>query len=295
VSVVGDTVADMSILLAGATGLIGSAVLDALVAADYDVTALVRSDEKAEAVSARGARPVVGDITDLALVESLAVDASGVVHTASPGDETNAKVDGDFVDAVIRSLDGTDTPFVHTGGIWIFGSGADLSESSPLQPLPITGWRGDIEKRLRASDVRSTIVAPGIVYGHGAGLATLLIGAGEIQLVGDGTQHWATVHVTDLADLYVRALEAAAADEYYLGASGQNPSVLELGEAAARGRSWPVVEETADSARDRFGAPLADALLLDQQASGAHAREALGWQPSGPSLADELESGSYVS
>jgi nucleoside-diphosphate-sugar epimerase len=285
----------MSIFLTGATGYIGSAVLKALVAKGYDVTALVRSDEKAEAVSQQGARPVVGDITDLELVEALAVDAGGVVHTASPGDETNGSVDAAFVDTVIRALDGTDTPFVHTGGIWIFGSGSDLTEQSQLQPLPITGWRVDVEQRLRASSVRSTIVAPAIVYGHGVGIPTGLVGEGEILLVGEGTQHWTTVHVDDLADLYVLALEEAAEDEYYLGASGQNPTVLELGEAASRGRSWPVVAETDGSARDRLGAAFADALLLDQQASGAHARDTLGWAPAGPSLVTELESGSYLS
>lgn len=284
----------MSILLTGATGLVGSAVLRSLVATGHDVTALVRSTEKAEAVSALGARPVVGDITDLALLESLIVDADGVIHTASPGDETSASVDSDLVDVVLRSLTGTETPFVHTSGVWIFGAGSDLVEDGPLQPLPITGWRVDIEKRVRESDVRSTIVAPGIVYGHGAGIPTMLVGEGEILLVGEGEQHWTTVHADDLADLYVLALDAAAADEYHLGVSGVNPTVLELGEAAARGRSWPVVAETDDSARGRFGVAFADALLLDQQASGRHARETLGWTPSQPTLVDELESGSYL-
>lgn len=283
----------MSILLTGATGFIGSAVLRTLVERGHDVTALVRTDAKAEAVAQAGARPVVGDVTDLDLVESLVVGADGVIHLASPGDETNGDVDSAFVDVVLRSLDGTDTPYLHTGGVWIFGEGADLSEGDTLQPLPITAWRVDIERRVRESGVRTTVVAPGIVYGYGTGIPAGLLGQGEILLVGDGSQHWTTVHVDDLADLYVLALEAAASDEYYLGVSGQNPTVLELGEAAARGHSWPVVPETVDSARSRLGEAYADALLLDQQASGRHARETLGWTPSRPSLADEFESGSY--
>jgi nucleoside-diphosphate-sugar epimerase len=284
----------MSILLTGATGLIGSAVLTRLVATGHDVTALVRSDEKAAAVSALGARPVVGDITDLELLETLLVGADGVIHTASPGDDTSAAVDSALADLVIRTLDGTDTPYVHSGGVWVFGNGDDLTEESPLQPLPITAWRLDIERRLRESSVRTTVVAPAIVYGNGSGIPATLFGGAEVLLVGDGSQHWTTVHVDDLAELYVLALDAAAADEYYLGVSGQNPTVLELGEAAARGRSWPVVPETTDSARGRLGEAFADALLLDQQATGAHAREALGWSPSRPSLVEEFESGSYV-
>lgn len=283
----------MSILLTGATGFIGSAVLRTLVAKGHDVTALVRTDAKAEEVSRLGARPVVGDITDLALLESLIVGADGVIHTASPGDDTSATVDAGLVDLAITALDGTNTPFIHTSGVWIYGDGSDLVETGPLKPLPITGWRVDIERRLRESAVRSTIIAPGIVYGHGGGLPNVLLGEAEILLVGEGTQHWTTVHVDDLADLYVRALEAGAADEYYLGVSGENPTVVELGEAAARGRSWPVVAETADSARSRFGDAFADALLLDQQASGQHARDTLGWTPTHDSLAREFETGSY--
>ena len=284
----------MSILLTGATGFIGSAVLRTLVAQGHDVVALVRSDAKAEAVSALGGRPVVGDITDLALVESLVVASEGVLHTASPGDASSAQVDSDFVDVVLRSLDGTDVPFVHTGGIWIFGTGDDLTEESPLQPLPITGWRIDVERRVRESAVRSTIVAPGLVYGYGTGIPALLIGEGEILLVGDGAQHWTTVHVDDLAELYLLALGAAAQNEYYLGASGQNPTVAALGAAAGRGRSLPVVAETVESATARFGEAFAQALLLDQQASGRHARDTLGWAPARPSLEAEFETGSYA-
>jgi nucleoside-diphosphate-sugar epimerase len=284
----------MSILLTGATGYIGSAVLRTLVATGHEVTALVRTDHKAAAVSALGVRPVVGDITDLDLLESLVVGSDGVVHTASPGDATNGAVDSDVADVILRGLDGTDSPFVHTGGVWIYGTGSDLTEGGPLQPLPITEWRVDVEWRVRASGVRTTIVAPAIVYGHGTGIPAGLFGDGEILVVGEGTQHWTTVHVDDLADLYVRALDEAAPDEYYLGVSGQNPTVLELGEAAARGRRWPVVVETADSARARLGEAYADALLLDQQASGRHAREVLGWSPRRPSLIAELESGSYA-
>ncbi|RKR74636.1 NAD-dependent epimerase/dehydratase family protein [Frondihabitans australicus] len=284
----------MSVLLTGGSGYIGSVVLRTLVERGHDVIALVRSDEKAQAVSAAGARPVVGDITDLDLLLNLVVDADGIIHTASPGDATNAAVDSGVVETVIRGLAGRDTPYVHSGGIWVFGPGADLTEQTPQVPLGISAWRVDIEQRLRDSPVHSTIVAPGVVYGDGRSIPTELIGDGVVRLVGDGSQHWTTVHLDDVALLYVLALEAGAADEYYLGVSGENPTVRSLGEAVARGRGWEVVPETASEARDRFGEAYGDALLLDQQATGAHARESLGWTPSAPSLLTELESGSYA-
>ena len=189
----------------------------------------------------------------------------------------------------IRVLAGTSVPYLHTGGLWTFGTSRDIVETDPHRPLPITAWRVDIEARLRASRVRSTIIAPATVYGHGRGIPTVFGDEGDVRLIGDGSQHWATVHTDDLADLYVRALDRAAEDEYVIGASGDNPTVRELGEAAARGR--PVVAETVEDSRNRLGAPFADALLLDQQAAGAHARAAFGWNPSRPKLAEQLARG----
>jgi nucleoside-diphosphate-sugar epimerase len=279
----------MSVLLTGATGHIGSAVLRSLVAHGRNVVALVRNETKAERVSADGATPVVGDLADLELLAHLLQASEGVIHTASPGDELSAQVDSDVVDVVMRTLAGTQKPYLHTGGVWTFGAGSDIVETDRYQPLPITEWRVDIESRLRTSTVRSTIIAPTVVYGHGQGIPNVLGGNDEVRLVGAGTQHWATVHVDDLAELYVRALEYAAADEYFLGASGANPTVRELGEAAAHGR--PVVVESVEQSRDRLGAAFADALLLDQQASGRHARETLGWIPTRPTLTDQLLSG----
>lgn len=281
----------MRTLLTGSTGHIGSSVLSSLVERGHDVVALVRSDAKAEVVADRGARAVVGDITDVALLQRLMADADGVVHTASPGDATSARVDSDIVETAIRALAGTHTPYVHTGGVWVFGSGSDLVETDEPRPLPITSWRLDIEQRLRTSQVRSTIIAPTVVYGQGQGIPNVVDGGQEVLLVGGGTQHWATVHADDLGDLYALALEQAAADEYYLGASGGNPTVRELGEAASHGR--PVLEQTVDATRERLGAPFADALLLDQQAFGAHAREDLGWTPTRPTLVEEFASGGY--
>jgi nucleoside-diphosphate-sugar epimerase len=280
----------MSVLLTGATGHVGSAVLRSLVAHDHEVVALVRTEAKADQVRAAGASPVVGDLTDLALLERLIRASDGVIHTASPGDASSAQVDGDIVDVAIRALAGTHTPYVHTGGVWVFGSGSDIVESDPFAPPALTAWRIEVESRLRASDVRSTIIAPSIVHGYGLGIPTIFTGGDEVRLVGAGTQHWGTVHSDDLAELYVLALDAAAADEYYLGTSGDNPTVREIAEAAAHGR--PVVAESDDESRARLGAAFADALLLDQQASGRHARETLGWVPTRPTLPEEFRSAS---
>jgi len=279
----------MHVFLTGASGYIGSSVLRSLVAHGDEVTALVRSDEKAQHVRDAGGRALVGDVTDTDVVERLLHESDGVVHTASaPG------VDPDFIRTAIGALAGTPKPFVHTGGIFTFGDSTDISEQSPIDPPALTAWRGPNEALLRGSDVRSTIVAPGIVYGRGAGIPAMFVSDGEqpVQLVGDGSQRWTTVHVDDLGELYVLALHRGEPDGYIVAATGDNPTVRQIAEAGAHGA--PVVAESVDASRERLGQDFADALLLHQEASGAHAQSAFGWRPSRPSLVEDLASGSSV-
>jgi len=288
----------MTILLTGATGFIGSSVLPRLLDEGHSVIALVRDAEKATAVEAAGATALIGDATDAALVERAARESDGVIHLASSKD-----VDAVLVPAVLAGLAGSGKPFVHTGGVWTYGSNDDIAEDSPVAPPALTAWRGDAEALVLGADgVRGIVVVPSIVYGHGKGLANLIVdaprgtGVEALRLIGDGSQHWATVHVDDLAALYVLALEQGTAGATYIGAGGQNPTVRELGEAAAQaaGVAGGVVAESVEESRSRLGEQLADALLLDPQARGTKARIDLGWEPNGPSLLEELLVGSYA-
>ncbi|SFF36204.1 NAD(P)H-binding protein [Curtobacterium sp. YR515] len=279
----------MHVFLTGASGYIGSSVLRALVAHEHEVTALVRTDEKAQAVRDAGGRALVGDVTDTDVVRRLAHEADAVVHTASA-----QGIDADFIATVLAALEGTPKPFVHTGGIFTFGDSTDISEQSPLSPPALTAWRAPNEATVRASSVRTTIIAPGIVYGRGAGIPAMFVGDGEheVRLVGDGSQRWTTVHTDDLGELYVLALHRGEQDGYVVAATGDKPTVREIAEAGAHGS--PIVAESVDASRERLGTEYADALLLHQEASGAHARSAFGWNPTRPPLVEDLADGSYV-
>ncbi|MFJ2980078.1 NAD(P)H-binding protein [Curtobacterium sp. NPDC087082] len=279
----------MHVFLTGASGYIGSSVLRALVAHEHEVTALVRTDEKAQAVRDAGGRALVGDVTDTDVVRRLAHEADAVVHTASA-----QGIDADFIATVLTALEGTPKPFVHTGGIFTFGDSTDISEQSPLSPPALTAWRVPNEATVRASSVRTTIIAPGIVYGRGTGIPAMFVGDGEheVRLVGDGSQRWTTVHTDDLGELYVLALHRGEQDGYVVAATGDNPTVREIAEAGAHGS--PIVAESVDASRERLGTEYADALLLHQEASGAHARSAFWWNPTRPPLVEDLADGSYV-
>ncbi len=286
----------MKILLTGATGYIGSGVLTALVDAGHHVTALVRDPARIAALTR--VHPHRGDMRDRAAVRDLAADADAVIATASPGDDTSAAADTDFADAVLAGLRPGAT-FIRTGGIWVYGSGADLTEDSPVAPPDLVAWRAPLDARiLAAAGIRSMLIEPGIVYGHGRGIPALAAGAdvvdGGLRLIGPGTQHWATVHVDDLAELYVAALEHGRPGTRYLAVDGDNPTTRRLGEAASRrrgldGRVTP--EDPVDTVA-RLGA-FGAALLLDQQATGAKARADLSWKPTRPTLLDDLTAGGY--
>lgn len=295
----------MRILLTGATGQIGSAVLPALLARGHEVVALVRSDNSAAVVEKAGAVVVRGDLFDARVLAEAARGADGVVHVASPGDETSAQADEAVLDAVLPALDGTGKPYVHTGGIWVHGSSPQpIDETTPYDPPQLTAWRVPLGERvLAASGLRGIVVAPGIVHGDGGGLPADLAGGPRVStsdgdalvFPGTGEQHWTPVHVDDIGVLYALAVESAPPGTYLFAAGGPSLPVRAIAEAASRGQGLGgrVAPEGDDATRDRLGL-LGEALLLDQRASGARAQELLGWRPRGTSLFDDLTSGSYA-
>ncbi|CAL9661054.1 NAD-dependent epimerase/dehydratase family protein [Streptomyces sp. enrichment culture] len=288
----------MRALLTGGTGYIGASVLDRLVSRGHQVTAVVRSAEKADLVRGRGAEPAITDLADGDTLQRLAAASDGVIHLAAPGDESSATVDEIAVTSFLRALRDTDRPFVHTTGIWVHGSGSAITESSAMHAPRLTAWRVPLAKLVReAQGVRTSVIAPAVVYGKGGGLMNLVAAgprtAGDdpaLTMVGPGDQHWSTVHVDDLAELYVLALEKAPAGSYFLGAGGENPTVREITEAVSRslGLGGRVEPEPVVQTLDRLGL-LGEALLLDQQASGDTARRILGWSPQAPSVLNDIE------
>lgn len=277
----------MRVLLTGGTGFIGSAVLRTLRHAGHEVLAIVRSQESETAVNEQGATGVIGDMRDTAWLAATLRGVDAGVHAAAAGDSTDPQINTSVVDAAVEAFAGTDKPFVLTGGIWTYGDNTAIVEDSADDPPALTRWRVPLEHRLLEDAARGIVIRPGIVYGHGQGIPALLANgplddAGAL-LVPGGEQHWTTVHVDDLAELYRLALEAGTTGAIYLGTDDGSPTVSELGTALGE----TVAHETADAARDRLGADFADALLLDQVADSARTREALGWSPVRPPLVED--------
>jgi nucleoside-diphosphate-sugar epimerase len=283
----------MQVLLTGGTGFIGSVVLDRLLNAGHNVTAVVRSDSSAKAATEAGATAVVGDLADAAWLASQLREVDGAIHTAAPDDGSAASLDDAVIAAAIDAFGGTDKRFVYTTGVWIYGEG-DVTEESAIDAPEITSWREARQAKLLGSGINAVVIAPGIVYGYGKGIPNTISGApktadGALTLIGSGEQHWTTVHVDDLADLYLLAFEKSAPGEVYIGVSGVNPTVRELGQAVV-GPEGAVAPDSVDATSERLGGPFAGALLLDQQATASKAKTVLGWNPNRPSLVDEFSS-----
>jgi nucleoside-diphosphate-sugar epimerase len=291
----------MRIFLPGATGYIGSAVAERLRAAGHQLTALARSDASAAKLESAGIQPVRGDFSDLKSVGSAARAADGVINLATTFDPT---IDGPAIDAILDALAGSNKPFIDTSGIWFHGDtgGKVVDETSPPNPAELVRWRPAAEQRVldgAKRGIRSVVIRPAIVYGRGGGIPAGFVDSarkeGAARYVGTGKNRWPLVHVDDLADLYLLAMEKAPPGTLLLAVSGPSRPVSEIAAAASRGAGagGRTVATPLDEARKKMGA-YADALALDQQASGRRAQDLLGWKPRRPDVLEELERGSYA-
>jgi len=268
----------------------------------HHVTALVRGDDQAQAVAARGATPAVVDLYDRTAVVRVFSSADGAIHTASPGDETSANIDSAVADAAVDALAGTGKPYIQISGAWVYGNNRAITEESPLDAPALVAWREPIEERvLNAGGMRGVVIVSGTAYGDGGGgVPGVVLGsprdeAGNLIMLGTGGQHWATVHAADLADAFRRVLENDSARGRYLVGDGLDQTVAELTAAAAAAVGAPgAVPGSDDEARARLGDYFAEVLLLDQGTTAARARSELGWKPRHPGLAEEFRHGSYA-
>jgi nucleoside-diphosphate-sugar epimerase len=291
----------MRIFLTGATGYIGRSVLDALVRAGHDVTALVRDNEKASRVSARGGHPVVGNLGDPESYRVAAEAQDGYVHTAFDGTfGRGPAIERLAIETMLAAATRPRTTgsqlarrvIIYTSGIWVLGPTAEpASEDTPTNPISHVAWRPDLEELVvnaASSRLRTVVVRPGVVYGGRVGLVGDLFKSaanGLVRVVGDGNNHWPLVYDRDLADLYARLVaHEDAAGLYHANDEGDERVNDIVAAIAPHVPLRPDVRHVPlDEARAKMGS-MADALSLDQVVRSPRAR-ALGWAPSLHSVA----------
>jgi nucleoside-diphosphate-sugar epimerase len=292
----------MRIFLTGATGYIGSAVLDALVRGGHDVTALVRDNEKAARVAARGGRPVVGTLTDPGSYRAAADAQDGYIHTALDTTGGRAEsVDQLTIDTLIAAgkrprTAGASTPatrfLIYTSAIWVLGRTTDpADEQTPPQPIVHSQWRHQHEEYVLTAATptfRTIAIRPGVVYGGGQGIVGDLFKSaanGLVRVIGDGNNHWPLIYDRDLADVYLRLSSREDAAGVYHANDEGDERVNDIVAAISTYLTMrPDVRHVPiEEARHKMG-PYADALSLDQVIRSPRVR-ALGWSPSLRSVA----------
>lgn len=281
----------MRIFLTGATGYVGSAVLDALLRAGHKVTALVRDPEKAERLSQKSVEPIIGELTRPAKYTAAAEACDVLVHTAFENSKRGPKVDRQAIDTLLaiagrRAAAGKPAGVVYTSAIWVLGptQGRATEDWAP-RPTPLVSWRPDHEQVVLAAGsngVRTAVIRPGIVYGGARGIvADLLKDAlnGLVRVVGDGQNHWPCIYDRDLADLYARVAANPDASGIFHATDEADERVGDIVDAIARHTTMrpDVRHMPMEEARKKLGT-YADALALDQIVRSGRAR-ALGWTP----------------
>ena len=280
----------MRIFLTGATGYIGSAVLDALLRSNQQVTALVRTPAAADALAARGVTPILGDLRTVKSYRAAADAHEAYIHTAADASPHREEIDRIAIETLLSAASDSATyspvSLVYTSALWVLGSHAQpLDETAQANPGHLLGWRPSHEERaLRAAGahLRTAVIRPGIVYGGNRGIVSdLLKNAlnGLIRVIGTGENYWPLVYDRDLADLYVRTAIMPGVSGIYHGNDEGDETVNAIVEGIAGHLSMtPDVRHVPlEEARKKLGA-YADALALNQRARGPRART-LGWSP----------------
>lgn len=298
----------MKIFLTGATGYIGGSVADALVKRGHAVTGLVRTEEGAKQLQARGMKTVLGTLDDAETITKAAREAEAVIDAAEanhPG----------VVDAIAAALRGSGKFFLHTSGSGIVATDArgelvnDIyDEFTPFTPpFPRMVQRAAIDQVVfdcAKQGVRSVVVRPSMIYGSGRGvrresaqIPALIDNAKRAGIglhIGRGENRWANVHIDVVVDLYLLALEKSPAGALYYAENGEEAlkdiaaSISRLLGFGGKTRNWsPLDAEAAlgPKAHSSFGS--------NSRVRGKRSRDELGWQPRSIPVREEIEQGHY--
>lgn len=295
----------MRVFVTGATGFVGSAIVNELINNGHQVLGLARTDDAAKQLIAAGAEVHRGGLEDLESLTRGAAAADGVIHTAFIHDfskfKENCETDRRVIEALGEGLIGTDKPLIITSGTAILGLPRISNEldnptvDSSVMPRIASEEAAD---SVAAKGVKTMVVRlPPSVHGDGDhGFVPMLIGMakdkGAAAYIGDGANLWPAVHRFDAAQLYRLILENGTTGMKYHAAAEQGIPMKEIATVIGCKLGLPVVPKSPEEAAGHFGW-MAHFAAINSPASSEITRNKLGWNPAGPGLLEDMENGTY--
>ena len=292
----------MRVFVTGATGFIGSAIVKELVGAGHLVLGMARSDAGAKSLEAAGAQAHRGDLEDLDSLRSGAAAVDAVIHTAFQRFQhfrddwsrfsENCELDKRAIETIGAVLQGTSHPFIVSSGVGVAQGRAATEDDPPLSSPSLPRVSEVTAVALMERGVHAIVMRlPQVHDTVKQGLITPLIAVarakGVSAYIGDGHNRWPAAHVSDVARLYLLALEKGTGGARYLAVAEEGVPLKDIATAIGRGLNMPVISISQEQAQEHFGF-LGFFAGRDAHISSAQTRAKLGWNPTGPSLLTDL-------